>query len=61
MQARQAAADFHQTVISLAANELLNELERVLRSRLRWLMGHTTACWPWRWNTRLSTRPSRSA
>ncbi|MCQ4194198.1 GntR family transcriptional regulator [Streptomyces parvulus] len=37
--ARRSAADFHQTVISLAANELLNELERVLRSRLRWLMG----------------------
>lgn len=40
--ARRAAADFHQTVISLAANELLNELERVLRSRLRWLMASTT-------------------
>ena len=39
VRARRAAADFHQTVISLAANELLNELERVLRSRLRWLMG----------------------
>ncbi|MET9255500.1 GntR family transcriptional regulator [Streptomyces sp. NPDC003717] len=37
--ARRAAADFHETVISLAANELLNELEHVLRSRLRWLMG----------------------
>ncbi|MFC8311883.1 GntR family transcriptional regulator [Streptomyces olivaceus] len=39
VRARRAAADFHQTVISLAANELLNELERVLRSRLRWLLG----------------------
>ncbi|MYR42996.1 GntR family transcriptional regulator [Streptomyces sp. SID5910] len=39
VRARRAAADFHQTVISLAANELLNELEGVLRSRLRWLMG----------------------
>ncbi|MFD8277440.1 GntR family transcriptional regulator [Streptomyces flaveolus] len=39
VRAHRAAADFHQTVISLAANELLNELEGVLRSRLRWLMG----------------------
>ncbi|MER6982498.1 GntR family transcriptional regulator [Streptomyces carpinensis] len=39
VRARRAAADFHQTVTSLAANELLNELERVLRSRLRWLLG----------------------
>ncbi|MEV7129179.1 GntR family transcriptional regulator [Streptomyces sp. NPDC093260] len=39
VRARRAAADFHQTVTSLAANELLNELERPLRSRLRWLMG----------------------
>ncbi|GAA4803819.1 GntR family transcriptional regulator [Streptomyces ziwulingensis] len=39
VRARRAAADFHETVISLAANELLNELERVLRSRLRWLLG----------------------
>ncbi|CQR66155.1 GntR family transcriptional regulator [Streptomyces leeuwenhoekii] len=37
--ARRAAADFHQTVTSLAANELLSELERVLRSRMRWLLG----------------------
>ncbi|MGW0131329.1 GntR family transcriptional regulator [Streptomyces sp. NPDC003299] len=37
--ARRAAADFHQTVISLAANELLSELERVMRSRVRWLLG----------------------
>jgi DNA-binding GntR family transcriptional regulator len=36
--ARRAAADFHQTVTSLAANELLSELERVLRSRMRWLL-----------------------
>lgn len=33
-----AAADFHETVISLADNELLNELERTLRSRMRWLL-----------------------
>ncbi|OMI85095.1 GntR family transcriptional regulator [Streptomyces sp. BBFR25] len=39
VRARRAAADFHETVVSLAANELLNELERVLRSRLRWLLG----------------------
>jgi DNA-binding GntR family transcriptional regulator len=39
VRARRAAADFHQTVVSLAANELLGELERVLRSRMRWLLG----------------------
>ncbi|MGC0327682.1 DNA-binding GntR family transcriptional regulator [Streptomyces sp. SAI-170] len=39
VRARRAAADFHQTVTSLAANELLNEMERVLRSRMRWLLG----------------------
>ncbi|MGX1133963.1 DNA-binding GntR family transcriptional regulator [Streptomyces glaucescens] len=39
VRAHRAAADFHQTVISLAANELLSELEGVLRSRLRWLLG----------------------
>ncbi|MFV5992171.1 GntR family transcriptional regulator [Streptomyces sp. NPDC056231] len=38
VQARRAAADFHQTVTSLAANELLSELERTLRSRMRWLL-----------------------
>lgn len=39
VRARRAGADFHETVTSLAANELLNEFERVLRSRMRWLMG----------------------
>jgi DNA-binding GntR family transcriptional regulator len=39
VRARRAAADFHQTVVSLAANELLSELENVLRSRMRWLLG----------------------
>ncbi|MFF0794592.1 GntR family transcriptional regulator [Streptomyces spiralis] len=39
VRARRAAADFHQTVTSLAANELLTELERVMRSRVRWLLG----------------------
>lgn len=39
VRARRAAADFHQTVTSLAGNELLGELERVLRSRMRWLLG----------------------
>ncbi|MEU7636815.1 GntR family transcriptional regulator [Streptomyces sp. NPDC039016] len=38
VRARRAAADFHETVISLADNELLNELERTLRSRMRWLL-----------------------
>ncbi|NBE50293.1 GntR family transcriptional regulator [Streptomyces boluensis] len=39
VKARRAAADFHETVTSLAANELLTELERTLRSRMRWLLG----------------------
>ncbi|MFG2626595.1 GntR family transcriptional regulator [Streptomyces sp. NPDC048473] len=38
VRARRAAADFHQTVTSLAGNELLGELERTLRSRMRWLL-----------------------
>ncbi|MFE4015984.1 GntR family transcriptional regulator [Streptomyces sp. NPDC059101] len=38
VRARRAAADFHETVISLADNELLNELERPLRSRMRWFL-----------------------
>ncbi|MER5852002.1 GntR family transcriptional regulator [Streptomyces sp. NPDC002012] len=38
VRARRAAADFHQTVTSLAGNELLSELERTLRSRMRWLL-----------------------
>lgn len=37
--ARRAAADFHEVVTDLAANELLSELERSLRSRMRWLLG----------------------
>lgn len=39
VRARRAAADFHEVVTSLAANELLGELERTLRSRMRWLLG----------------------
>lgn len=61
VRARRAAADFHETVVSLAANELLNELERVLRSRLRWLWASTTTCSPSHWNTRPSTGRSRPA
>lgn len=38
VRARRSAADFHEVVTALAANELLAELERPLRSRLRWLM-----------------------
>ncbi|MFJ1546139.1 GntR family transcriptional regulator [Streptomyces sp. NPDC088246] len=38
VRARRAAADFHQTVTLLAGNELLSELERTLRSRMRWLL-----------------------
>ncbi|MEU6661873.1 GntR family transcriptional regulator [Streptomyces sp. NPDC046821] len=37
--ARRAAADFHETVTALADNELLSELGRTLRSRMRWLLG----------------------
>ncbi|KAA1426928.1 GntR family transcriptional regulator [Nocardioides antri] len=36
--ARRAAADFHEVVTSLAANELLTELQGTLRSRMRWLL-----------------------
>lgn len=36
--ARRAAADFHEVVTSLAANELLLEMERSARSRMRWLL-----------------------
>ncbi|MER6504890.1 GntR family transcriptional regulator [Streptomyces sp. NPDC001455] len=39
VRARRAAADFHETVTSLADNELLNELGGTLRSRMRWLLG----------------------
>ncbi|MGW3511964.1 GntR family transcriptional regulator [Streptomyces sp. NPDC000994] len=39
VRARRAAADFHETVTSMAANELLSELEGTFRSRLRWLLG----------------------
>lgn len=38
VRARRAAADFHQTVVGLAANALLSEMEQVLRSRMRWLL-----------------------
>lgn len=38
VRARRAAADFHRTVTSLCGNELLSELERTLRSRMRWLL-----------------------
>ncbi|RHW28623.1 GntR family transcriptional regulator [Nocardioides immobilis] len=36
--ARRAAADFHEVVTAMAANELLNELQRTIRSRMRWLL-----------------------
>ncbi|MFE4680001.1 GntR family transcriptional regulator [Streptomyces sp. NPDC056721] len=39
VRARRAAADFHETVTSMAANDLLSELEGTLRSRMRWLLG----------------------
>ncbi|MDA3629905.1 GntR family transcriptional regulator [Saccharopolyspora oryzae] len=39
VRARRAAADFHEVVTSLAANELLSELDRVMSGRMRWLLG----------------------
>ncbi|HZX04168.1 GntR family transcriptional regulator [Kribbella sp.] len=36
--ARRKAADFHEQVTELASNELLLEIERPLRSRMRWLL-----------------------
>jgi DNA-binding GntR family transcriptional regulator len=36
--ARRKAADFHEIVTQLASNDLLVEVERPLRSRLRWLL-----------------------
>ncbi|TCO26509.1 DNA-binding GntR family transcriptional regulator [Kribbella steppae] len=36
--ARRKAADFHEIVTELASNELLVEVERPLRSRMRWLL-----------------------
>lgn len=38
VRARRAAGDFHEAVVALAGNELLGELERSLRSRMRWLL-----------------------
>ncbi|MEU2947207.1 GntR family transcriptional regulator [Nocardiopsis alba] len=37
--ARRAAADFHEIVTDLAGNRLLGEVEHLLRSRMRWLLG----------------------
>ncbi|HEY3556883.1 MAG TPA: GntR family transcriptional regulator [Kribbella sp.] len=36
--ARRKAADFHEQVTELASNDLLLEIERPLRSRIRWLL-----------------------
>lgn len=36
--ARGAAADFHEAVTSIAGNDLLFELDGLLRSRIRWLL-----------------------
>ncbi|MFI7063788.1 GntR family transcriptional regulator [Kribbella sp. NPDC050124] len=38
VRARRAAADFHEIVTELASNDLLVEIERPLRSRMRWLL-----------------------
>lgn len=37
--ARRAAARFHDTVVDLAGNAVLEDLERSLRSRMHWLLG----------------------
>lgn len=37
-RARRAAADFHETVTSIAGNDLLFEIDGLLRSRIRWLL-----------------------
>ncbi len=37
--ARRAGADFHETVIAMAANRLLSELFERTRHRMRWLLG----------------------
>lgn len=39
VRARRLAADFHEVVVAVSGNALLAELEGVLRSRMRWLMG----------------------
>lgn len=39
VEARRAAADFHESVTALAGNALLSEIERLLHSRMRWLLG----------------------
>ncbi|MEV0286996.1 GntR family transcriptional regulator [Kribbella sp. NPDC050820] len=38
VRARRAAGDFHEIVTELASNDLLVEIERPLRSRMRWLL-----------------------
>jgi len=38
VRARRAAADFHERVTELAGNDLMLELQRTLRSRMRWLL-----------------------
>jgi DNA-binding GntR family transcriptional regulator len=38
VRSRRAAADFHETVIAIAANAQLSEIERLLRSKMRWLL-----------------------
>lgn len=38
LAARHAAADFHATVTAIAGNDLLVEIDGVLRPRIRWLL-----------------------
>lgn len=40
--AHRAGADFHETVVEMAANRLLSELFAATRSRMRWLLGQHT-------------------
>ncbi|HEY5980748.1 MAG TPA: GntR family transcriptional regulator [Microlunatus sp.] len=40
--ARRAGADFHETVVAMAANQLLSELFASTRSRIRWLLSQHT-------------------
>lgn len=39
IRARRRAADFHQVVVEIGGSALLEELDGVLRGRMRWLLG----------------------
>ncbi|GHD00321.1 GntR family transcriptional regulator [Zhihengliuella salsuginis] len=38
VESRRAGADFHECVIRMSGNELLNELSQTLAARMRWLL-----------------------